>query len=193
MNENRDMLILKQITETFDELGIAYTIGGSIASSFYGVVRFTQDADIMVKPFPEIADKFYEITKSDFYISKDAMHQALKSHTSFNLIHLDTAFKIDIFVLPLTDFQSLLFDRSSQLKLSDSIEKLFCCVSPEDIILLKLRWYLETNCSSERQWSDVLGVLEVQKNSLDIQYLRTWAKKFALTDLLEQAISNSKT
>ncbi|MHC4126317.1 MAG: hypothetical protein ACYSRR_07705 [Planctomycetota bacterium] len=193
MNDTHEILILQKLTDILDEFNITYAIGGSIATSIYGTVRFTQDADITVQPFASAADKLYQKLTDNFYISKDAMQQALDSYTSFNIIHLETAFKIDIFIQQDTEFDKQLLSRSKKLKLSDSLKKTFNFISPEDIILIKLRWFTQTGCASDRQWSDVLGVLAVQGNSLDFEYLKTWSKKLQLSDLLQKAITESKT
>ncbi|MFA5293420.1 MAG: hypothetical protein WC496_10345 [Phycisphaerae bacterium] len=190
MNNPQDIAVLEKLLNVLDNMNIAYVIGGSMASSTYGTARFTQDADITVEPFGPICDKFIEALKNDFYVSKEAMNQALQSKISFNIIHLATAFKIDIFVRPEKEFYRQMFSRSRKLKLGN-IAKEVSFVSPEDIILLKLDWYRQSGCNSERQWTDVLGVLSIQKNSLDFDYLKNWAKKLGLNDLLQKAIMES--
>lgn len=65
-------------------------------------------------------------------------------------------------------------------------------MSPEDIILLKLQWYKQSGCESERQWTDIFGVLAVQKENLDFDYLEECARKMGLSDLLEEAISEAR-
>jgi len=192
MNNPQDIMVLQKLIDVLDSLNIAYVIGGSMASSAYGVPRFTQDADITVEPFRSSADKLFEALKQDFYISKAAMYQALQAKSSFNAIHLATAFKIDIFVQSDTEFQSQMFARSKKLHVSSSAKPL-SFVSPEDIILLKLDWYKRSDCTSERQWSDILGVLTAQASTLDFEYLKTWAAKLTLNDLLKKAIHESKT
>ncbi len=77
--------------------------------------------------------------------------------------------------------------------MSNSEEKRFCVVSPEDIVLLKLGWYARSACVSDRQWDDILGVLRVQAESLDFQYLEAWSKKLDVAELLQRAISESRT
>jgi hypothetical protein len=191
MNENLDILILKQFTDILDGLGISYGVGGSLASSLYGKVRFTQDADLMVEPFMSKAEQFHEKVKSDFYINKATMYEALESKGSFNVIHAQSVFKIDIFVQPESQYESGLLKRSRRQSLSDSIEDEFSCLSPEDVVILKLRWYKEGGCVSERQWSDVLGVLSVQADWLDYEYLSSWAQKLGLDELLKRAINDS--
>lgn len=188
MTEPHDLLVLTEFTGIFDSLGIAYAIGGSFASSIYGQVRFTQDVDITTEPFDDKAEKFFELVKSKYYISKQAMYHALAIGESFNVIHFETAFKIDVFVRADTDFQKQLFARRKSLRLSDSINRDFSVVSPEDIVLLKLQWYRAGGCSSQIQLSDVIGVLTIQKDRLDFDYLEKWAAVLGVADLLKTAI-----
>ena len=68
MSEQREIAALKRLADVLDVLGIPYAIGGSIASSVYGTVRFTRDADLAVMPFAPAADRFYRMLKDAFYI-----------------------------------------------------------------------------------------------------------------------------
>ncbi len=188
MAEPEEYLVLKQMTDVLDDFKIDYAIGGSIASSLYGKVRFTQDVDITVAAFGDKAEQLYNVLKGNFYISKDAMYQAISNRGSFNIIHLESAFKIDIFVCKDDDFHRQIFLRRRKVKLDESIEHLFDIVSAEDIILLKLQWYKSAGCVSERQWSDVLGVLAVQSQALDMKYLRNCSEQLGLSDILQKAI-----
>ncbi len=192
MGEPEEYLVLKQLTDALDDLKIGYAIGGSIASSVYGKVRFTQDADITAAPFGDKAGQFYDLLKEAFYISKDAMNEAISDRGSFNIIHLKSAFKIDIFIQKDDDFHKLMFVRRRKVKLDESIDHLFDIVSAEDVILLKLQWYQSAGCVSDRQWSDVLGVLTVQAGSLDMEHLRSYSEKLGLDVLLEKAVSESQ-
>lgn len=193
MNKSGETGVIKLFTDILDKLNIPYAIGGSIASSLHGRVRFTQDADITVMALDNKTDPFYSLTKRHFYISKSAMHQAIRNKTSFNVIHTQTAFKIDVFVAQDNEFNNNLLQRAKKIKLSEDTEKTFSVVSAEDIVLLKLMWYKQTDCTSERQWSDILSVLTAQASTIDFEYLKTWAAKLALNDLLQKAISESKT
>ena len=185
-------MVLKHLADALDDLKISYAIGGSVASSVYGKVRFTQDADITVAPFGDKADQLYDVLKEAFYISKGAMHQAISDRGSFNIIHLKSAFKIDIFVQKDDDFHKLVFVRRRKLKLDESIDYLFDIVSAEDVILLQLQWYKSADCTSQRQWSDVLGVLNVQGEALDMRYLRSCSEEIGLSVLLEKALNESR-
>lgn len=191
MAEPEEYLVLKQLTDVLDDLKISYAIGGSIASSVYGKVRFTQDVDISVVPFTDQAERFWAELKENFYISKEAMVHAISDRGSFNVIHLATAFKIDMFVQKDDDFHRRLFLRRRKVKLDESIDHLFDIVSAEDIILLKLQWYQSAGGISDRQWSDVLGVLAVQSESLDMRYLRSYSEKLGLSNILQKAMDQA--
>lgn len=184
-------MVLADFVSILEQLGIAYTVCGSLASSVYGAVRFTQDADLTVEPFENNAQKLLELLKPGYYVSKDAVSNALRQRSSFNVIHFETAFKIDIFVRKDTAFEKQLLTRRKLLKFSDSLEKSFSVVSPEDIVLLKMLWYRDSNCTSERQWADVIGVLKVQAGKLDLQYLKKWAGILGVSELLEKALSEA--
>ncbi len=193
-NERRENEeVIERLADVLDDLGIRYAIGGSVASALYGTVRFTRDADITIQPFSSLADRLYELLKDEFYVSREAMEEALKSHGSFNIIHFGTAFKIDLFIQGSNEFERQLLDRRHMLRLDEASPREVGVVSPEDIVLLKLRWFSMTGGTSERQWSDVLGVLAVQGKSLDFEYLEDSARKLGLEELLDRAIAEAQT
>jgi hypothetical protein len=193
-NEKRENeKVIERLADVLDSLGIRYAIGGSVASALYGTVRFTRDADISVEPFLPVADRLYELLQAEFYISREAMEEALKSHGSFNVIHFETAFKIDLFIQGSRELEGRLLERRHMLRLSEESTRDVSVVSPEDIILLKLGWFRQTECTSQRQWDDVLGVLAVQGDALDFDYLNTSARELGLEELLNRARGEAQT
>jgi len=193
VGETRHIEVIERLVDVLDHLGITYAIGGSVASSAYGMMRFTQDADIAVQPFAPAADRFYDLTKEEFYISNEAMRHALDSCGSFNVIHFETSVKIDIFVQGPGEFEQRLLARRRKAKLSDTGRRDLDVVSPEDIILLKLRWFDLTGRTSQRQWDDVLGVLAVQGDALNFVYLTASARELGLEELLNRARAEAET
>lgn len=193
MSELREIQVLERLAEVLDALGIPYAIGGSIASSVYGTVRFTRDADIAVLPFAAVADKFYARLKDEFYVSEEAMQQALSCCGSFNIVHFETAFKIDLFLLGPSEFEQQLLVRSRMVRLGETPESDLCFVSPEDVILLKLRRLSESDGFEESQWGDILGVLAIQGRALNFARLTEDARILGVEELLERAIAEAQT
>jgi hypothetical protein len=173
------------------KLKIRYYIGGSLASSAFGVARSTLDVDIVADVNPDQAAALENLVKEEFYIDADAIMKAIEQESSFNLIHLETMFKIDVFILRQQPFSQQAFSRRTEKPVSEDLAQKLYFSTPEDIILTKLDWY---RCGGEvltQQWKDVLGVLKVQGAQLDLNYLKLWAKELRVTDLLQKALEEA--
>lgn len=182
---------IKPVIYVFDNLLIPYYIGGSVASSVYGIARATLDIDIVADIKTENISGIMNELKSDYYIDQDMIKNAILNKSTFNLIHLQTMIKIDVFI-----YNNDLYGKESmRRKRLDTIEDdksiLYSFSSPEDIILNKLLWYKKGNQISDRQWSDVTGVIKIQSNSLDKLYLIKWANELNIMDLLEKAFTDA--
>ena len=180
--------VLRDVVGAFEGLGIAYAVGGSWASSLYGEPRLTLDADVSVEPFPGHERALAGCFGDEYYVSVEAITEAVRNRSTFNIIHSPSAFKVDIFVVKDEGFeQSLMARRSPATGLETTTERPLVWVSAEDIILLKLRWYRLGNEVSERQWLDVLGVVRTQAEGLDTAYLDHWAGELGVRDLWDRA------
>jgi hypothetical protein len=180
---------LRAVVRVFTRFGIPYALGGSMASSLYGISRYTLDADITVEPFPGQEEAVVSAFGPDWYISLPAVQQAVRNRGSFNIINTSTGFKVDVFVRREEAFEIAALQRRRSLDLPDVPGEPLSLYTPEDIILFKLRWYRLGNESSDQQWSDVLGVLKVQAERLDFAWLEQWAAQLGLSDLLQRARS----
>jgi hypothetical protein len=192
MSESDIFITIKPLITVFSGLGISYYIGGSVASSAFGKARSTLDVDIIAKISIAEVKPLVDGLKDIFYISETAILDAIRNSASFNIIHLETMLKVDIFILKKREYDQQAFAR----KLEDHIdeenpESTFFIASPEDTILNKLEWYLAGGEVSERQWGDVIGVLKVQADKLNLGYMRLWAEKLRVGPLLEKALSEA--
>jgi hypothetical protein len=186
MNTSQVLAAITPIVEALEELGVSYHIGGSVASSIYGIFRATIDADLVANLHLEQVRPLVKRLQADYYIDEAMIRDAIKRRSSFNVIHLDTMLKVDVFIPKTRLFDQEELRRVRQEVLSEGTRP-FNIASPEGTILNKLEWYRMGGEVSDRQWNDILGVLKVQGTNLDMAYLRHWAADLKVTDLLERA------
>jgi hypothetical protein len=179
--------VVREVTAAFDRLGIAHALGGSWASSFHGEPRSTRDADLTVEPFPGREAALVGSFGPDYYVSLDAVSQAVRERRTFNIINTIAGFKVDVFIRKDTPFDRSVMGRRSRVEMPGDPGPPLVLISAEDTILLKLEWYRLGNQTSERQWLDILGVMRVQSGRLDAAYLDRWAADLGVADLLAEA------
>ncbi|MDJ0766153.1 MAG: hypothetical protein QNJ97_24435 [Myxococcota bacterium] len=190
MSEADILVALDPVIVAFEELGVRYHIGGSVASSTHGLARATLDVDLVADLKREDVAAFAKIMSRDYYIDEKMVADAVRRRACFNLIHLETMIKIDVFVLKTRAYDRQAFERmvGDTLEEGENARKFFLS-SPEDTVLNKLEWFRLGDEVAERQWRDVLGVLKVQGKNLDYDYMRRWALDIGVLDLLERAIA----
>ena len=178
---------LRPVLAGFDRLGIVYYVGGSVASSLYGEPRSTLDIDIGADLPESVIRELVSQWGCDFYVSEPAMRDAVQRGRCFNLIHLSTSLKVDIFVCGADAFNASVLKRRVSRAVAVGEESLsIWMATPEDVILHKLVWYRKGGEISERQWRDVYGVLKQQQDRLDASYLVEWADRLQVRDLWER-------
>lgn len=164
------------VTSILEEMGVVCAIGGPLASTMHGVARSTLDSDIVADLQTEQVPILVARLENDFYVSDTAIYEAIRYRSSFNLIHLSTMFKIDIFLPKDRNLdRAQLRRRRAQILTHDPEQKAYM-ITAEDSILAKLDWYRQGGESSERQWRDVQGIVDVQGENLDWPYLRQSAQ-----------------
>ncbi|UYN89354.1 MAG: hypothetical protein KIT08_09670 [Anaerolineales bacterium] len=154
------------------------------------MVRTTQDADIVAKLKMQDAKPLVAALQKDFFIDEQMVTGAIVSRSSFNILHIGTMFKVDIFIPSERKFTQQQFARSKTAALSLEHAVQAVVASPEDTILAKLEWYKQGGEVSERQWRDILGLIAVQRDLLDINYLKQTAAQLGLTALLAKAFES---
>ena len=191
MKKNDIIEALNKVIGCFDKLGIMYYIGGSVASSTYGMARATVDVDLVAGIEMSQVDCLVKSLEAEYYVAAEVIKDAIQRRASFNLIHLETMIKIDVFIAKEQPYDSEAFARRRSDTLDEESLRKFYLSSPEDIVLSKLQWYRKGGGVSEQQWRDVLGVLKVQGCKLDSKYLRYWASRLDLSDLLNRSFDDA--
>jgi hypothetical protein len=181
--------VLSAVIEALENLKIPYYLGGSVASSAMGLPRATLDIDIIADVQPYQSGWLANALRDAFYIDQDQIAAAIERRSSFNIIHSETALKVDIFISQDRDYDREALARRRRESLSGEEDAISCYLaSPEDIILSKLEWYKSGGQVSGRQWQDVQGVMKVQGRELDHAYMKRWALKLSISELLDSAL-----
>jgi hypothetical protein len=182
------LLVVARLARAFDALGIRYLIGGSLASAIYGKPRATQDVDLVAEIAPPHVEPLARDLAAEFYVDPEMIRDAIRRRACFNVVHLATMFKADVFIAR-DDAWSREEMARARAEAIDTPEGRVAVrfASPEDVLLHKLVWYKLGDQVSDRQWGDIVGVIQVQAGSLDIAYLRSWAPVLDVFDLLARA------
>jgi hypothetical protein len=189
--QNEPVEVTLKVTGIFEKLGVPYLIGGSLASTLYGMVRTTQDSDIVAEMRLEHLQPFVSALQGEFYVDDETIAESIQRNSSFNIIHRETLFKVDVFIPRPCSFLKSQLARAQRQVFTFETEVSAKFASPEDTILSKLEWYRMGGEVSDRQWRDVLGVLKTRAGELDLDYLRKWAGELNVSDLLERALQEA--
>jgi hypothetical protein len=183
--------ILIHISKILDKLEIPYLTGGSVASSIFGIPRATQDIDLVIDLSQAKVKDFVKAMQQSFYIDSDAVARAVQARSSFNVIHFETVQKMDFFIRGDGDYPAEEMRRRIKVAVDETLQQKIWVASPEDIILQKLLWFKMGSRISERQWNDALGVIKVQGDRLDREYLNHWAKILDIKDFVQRAFMDA--
>jgi hypothetical protein len=189
--QEHDLLVaMIPVIEAFECLGIRYYLSGSIACSVYGLPRGAQDIDVVADMQIELVCPLIDYLQAAYTINEQAMRDAIAQRNIFSLLHLSSLVKVDVMLPRGIPIDSLVSQRAQQLLLIEGYQ-LFWIASPEDVVLLRLAWYQESEATADDQWNDILGILKVKAPSLDLHYLRHVAQTLNVTGLLEQAFTDA--
>jgi hypothetical protein len=190
MNEGETELLraVGRVVAAFEALGVDYLVGGSVASSVFGEPRQTLDADLLARLLGQNAAPLIGHLGQEFYADLPSILTAIQTATCFNLIHLASMTKVDVFVRWRDPFAQSQFARRQRKVVGESPPLELYFASAEDTVLAKLDWYRQGGGVSDRQWRDLLGVLKIQSGALDRAYLVHWAGELSVSDLLQRAL-----
>jgi hypothetical protein len=180
------------VAGSLTRLGISYVIGGSFASSVHGEPRSTNDIDMVADLRQGDVDAFIDAMRAECYVSRDAVVEAIPAGSAFNVIHIPTAVKVDIFVAGSDAFDRERLRRRMPATFSDADGTITLFVdTAEDTILRKLEWYRRDGETSERHWRDVTAIVNAQASRLDLEHLHVWATRLGVEDLLARVLGDS--
>lgn len=181
------LAVLDLVAATFARLEIVYCITGSLASGVHGTFRATNDLDLVAALETRQIQPLIDALAAEFVGDTEQARHALASNTGFNLIHRTTFLKVDIFPCA-SPFDHELVGRADVITLP-GIRTPVRVATREDILLAKLRWYRLGGETSEVQRRDLQGLIALNRGEFDEPYLRAWARRLGVDDLLEQFLA----
>ena len=177
--------VLRYVIGVLDQLQIPYLVCGSFASGSFGEPRMTLDIDIIVQLTRDsVVTLCAEFSDPEFYVSLAAAQDALRSNKQFNVIHPETGNKVDFMIAGRDEWSRGQLERRRLVSLLPDLHGY--TASPEDIIISKMRYYKEGG--SEKHLRDCAGVLVVQRETIDRDYIVQWCEYFHLTEIWQQIL-----
>lgn len=182
--------LLKTVILTLERLDIGYMVTGSIASSLQGEPRSTHDIDIVVNlPRTKAHALAAAFPPPVYYLDEEAVAEAVATRGMTNLIDTESGDKVDFWMLTEDPFDTSRFARRYR---EEVLEMQIAVSSPEDTILMKLRWSRMSG-GSEKQFIDAVRVYEVQYEKLDQEYLREWTLRLGIEQEMDRLRNEART
>jgi hypothetical protein len=179
--------LFAKIAKILDGLGIKYCVTGGYAVSIWGRPRSTFDVDVVIQMRPEgikaLASSLRQLSKAG-YIEEETAREAVSKGGEFNFIHPESGIKIDFWAIKENDVIGENELRRRVARIVGGREIYF--ISPEDLILSKLRWFKESD--SSRHLEDIQSIVTIQGDSLDRAYLREWSQKQSTAAILDRIL-----
>lgn len=175
MSPPADVLeIAAELAEVCERLQVPYAFGGAIAQNFWGVVRATQDVDLLVSVprirFEElrvalVGARFGALDERGRPVPLTVERMVAEERERHLVTVARDLVKAEIFI-PFLPLQHSILRRCVRVPLGS---REIPVTTAEDLIVLKMAFH------RDKDLRDVRGILSIQKGRLDLVYLRDWA------------------
>ncbi|MEK7316941.1 MAG: hypothetical protein AAB011_12230 [Candidatus Eisenbacteria bacterium] len=180
--------VIRQVVAALDVAGVPYMLTGSFASSLHGAPRSTQDLDLVIAPDEQSLERLVNQFPPDrYYLSRVAAFDALHRRSLFNVIALETGWKVDFIIRKSREFSTVEFDRRVKI---DLLGAPMFVATPEDVVISKLEWAKRSG--SDRQIEDVVGIVKSQGVRLDAAYVERWIGDLELRPQWAEALARAR-
>ena len=164
---------LKKIIQFLHDQNIPYMLSGSVALSIYTLPRATRDFDFVVHLQSKDVQSLIHTFKEGYYCDADAINDAIRHQSMFNIIDHGSGFKADFVILKNEPFRQTEFSRKIEIEFEGM--NVFV-VSPEDLLLSKLIWIQDFQSTIQMEDIKILG----GKKELDWSYIHSWVNSLGL-------------
>jgi hypothetical protein len=178
--------LLVDALRRLNRAGLPYMLTGSMASNYWGIPRTTHDLDFVIQLPAGGIPKMMKEFGGDLFLDEESVRAAFRPPYQFNAIDTRSALKIDFWMARPEAFDQEMFRRRMKVEV---FGELAWIATKEDVILHKLYWNQIT--PSERQLGDAAGIVAVQGEGLDLDYLRRWSAELGVTPILEKILDGT--
>jgi hypothetical protein len=169
------------VIDAFNTSGYPYVVTGSYASIAYSEPRATMDIDFVVNaPFDGLERFRTRMLDLGLYVPTIGPETDM-----FNVLDPEAQWKADIIRWRDEPFDVERFARRIQVELFPGVTAFIPTV--EDMILAKLRWI--EGRDSALQLNDIASMIELNRDELDLAYLRSWAEQLGVSERLEELLA----
>jgi hypothetical protein len=183
MTEDELAELLRAIIAMLEATGIPHMVVGSFAGTTYGEPRSTRDLEVVIDPRPEQLDALVAaLDPARFYVDLDVARDALRRRSMFNVIDMDTGWKLDFVIRKARAFSLEEMRRRTSARI---LGMDVAAATAEDVIVAKLEWAKQGG--SDRQLEDVAGILRVRGPELDLEYIERWVAELGLGEVWQLA------
>ncbi len=174
-----------QVIAAIEAAGVAYMIGGAIATWAWGEPRTTLDLDVVVNiPLEAVGQLSKELEKRDMLVPEDIILDNIlenRADLPINAIHMYSGYKADLYPLREGDqLRASAFERRQKIDLGEPLGEVYLH-SPEDLIIYKL-WYYSIS-QQTKHIRDITSIVITLGDELDFNYIEYWVNNRGLTSL----------
>lgn len=174
-----------RVVDALEALAIPYMVVGSFSSNAYGIPRSTKDGDFVLEIGDTAVSELLRALGGEFKLDPQMSFETITTTPRYQLLHRETAFMVELFLLRNDPFDRLRFNRRVRRPLDAGGREAYL-PTPEDVVIQKLRW--SRLGRREKDLIDARNVIAVQSNNLDLQYIRGWCDQHGTRELFEQLL-----
>lgn len=153
----------------------------------WGIPRATNDIDFVIDP---VREELFTLARSSrdahLYFPNDRIDEAFDKRSELNVIDFSNGWKADLIIRKEREFSVTEFRRRTEATVGGMSLHI---ATPEDLVIVKLEWWAIS--PSERQLNDVVGILQVQRDRLDLDYIERWIESLGLTEPWIEALARA--
>ena len=169
--------LMVRVADALSASGISYMLAGSFSSNYSGIPRSTKDADFVVELRGGVGADFMTQLGADFKADPQLSFETNTGTYRQLIQHDQSPFKVELFLLSNDPHDQERFRRRVKI---DVFERQLWLPTPEDVIVMKLRW------ARARDKDDVRAVMGVQRGKLDWTYIEQWCDRHGTRTRLEE-------